>query len=494
MTKRSSGVLMHITSLPSDYGIGTFGKEAYRYADFLFDAKQAYWQILPINPTGYGDSPYQSFSTFAGNPYLIDLDILIEQGLLKKEEVSGINWGDNPLKVDFGKIYKNRFKVLKKAYNSYNFDNDRIYKVFCTNNSSWLDDFAVYMTIKNSNNGAPWYNWKNEKLKINDGTAVKKFSEEHIDEINFQKFLQYQFYLQWNALKRYVNDLGIKIIGDIPIYVSSDSADVWADKNLFLFDEDNKQSCYAGVPPDFFSEDGQFWGNPIYDWKRMKENGYKWWIKRISHSLELYDVIRLDHFRGLESYYSIDKGAKTAATGRWEKGPGQDFINTITNELGSVPMIAEDLGFITQEVRDLRDNAGYPGMKILQFAFDSDAENDFLPHNYTRNCVAYTGTHDNNTLGGWFKQTPKPQIKRAQEYVPLTRAEGNIWGMLRLLYSSVADLAIAQMQDFLELGSEARMNIPATVGGNWQWRINKNYDSVELINKIERLVKLYGRA
>ncbi len=484
---------MHITSLPSPYGIGTMGVEAYRFADFLKQTGQHYWQILPINPTGFADSPYQSFSTYAGNPYLIDLDMLYRQDLLCKEEYADLDWGSDPCVVDYGKVYENKFNVLKKAVARAKDLDLPGYTVFYEQNRWWLDDYAVFMAAKQAHGMREWTLWQEDGLRQYEADAVAKFAAEHEAERSFWQYVQYLFYQQWNQLKKYVNDLGIQIVGDIPIYVSGDSADVWAQRENFHFDDKSEQIWYAGVPPDYFSEDGQFWGNPVYRWDYMHETGYKWWVDRLRFLKDVYDVIRIDHFRGFEAYYVIERGEKTARNGQWVKGPALEFFDVIHNKLGELPLIAEDLGFLTEEVHKLRRMTGYPGMKILQFAFDEKESSDYLPHKYEYNCVVYTGTHDNNTLLGWMDEVGGTDVQHATEYCALTEKEGYVWGMIRMMYASVANLCIAQMQDFLELPGSARMNMPSTVGGNWCWRAEKEYAKPTLINKIKRMVKLYGR-
>lgn len=490
---RSSGVLMHISSLPGATGIGTLGDEAYRFVDFLKKSKQAYWQVLPLCPTSYGDSPYQSFSTYAGNPYFIDFDLLCRDGLLKKKDYSKINWGKNPKKIDFELIYKNRFKVLKKAF--YNFDlSNNNYIVFCNSNDFWLDDYALYMAIKNFYNGKPWNEWE-LPLKTRKPTAINKVKKELKEEIEFQKFIQYIFFSQWTSLKKYANENGIKIIGDIPIYVAGDSADVWSNPKQFLLDKDCNPIEVAGCPPDAFTDDGQLWGNPLYDWEYMKNDNYSWWKARIKHQYSLCDVIRIDHFRGFESYYCIPAKAKTAKIGEWRKGPGIEFFREVENELGKMNIIAEDLGFLTADVKKMLRQSKYPGMKVLQFAFDTDEENDYLLHNFTKNSVAYVGTHDNDTIIGFMTKTaPLKTRKRAREYLRLTRKEGYNWGMMKAIWSSNSDTAIVTMQDLLGLSNDARMNYPSTVENNWQWRAEDGCLTDELADKLGYFTELYQRA
>ncbi len=488
---RTSGVLMHISSLPGSTGIGTLGKEAYRFIDFLKKSGQTYWQVLPLCPTSYGDSPYQSFSTFAGNPYFIDFDLLCDNGLLKKNDYSRLNWGKNPEKIDFEIIYKNRFKVLKKAFD--NFEENQDYIDFCNNNDLWLDDFALYMAIKNGFEGKPWNEW-DIRLKTREKSAIEQAKVKFADEIKFQKVIQYFFFGQWTNLKKYANENGVYIIGDIPIYVAADSADVWANPKNFLLDKDCNPIEVAGCPPDAFTDDGQLWGNPLYNWEYMKNSGYAWWKQRIKHQYSMCDVIRIDHFRGFESFYCIPANAKTAKVGEWRKGPGIDFFREIEKDLGKMNIIAEDLGFLTPAVKKMLKQSKYPGMKVLQFAFDTDEENDYLLHKFTKNSVAYVGTHDNDTINGFMTKTaPRKTRKRAREYLRLTRREGYNWGMMKAIWSSNSDTAIVTMQDLLGLGNEARMNYPSTVKNNWQWRAKNDYLSDELAEKIKYYTKLYQR-
>lgn len=492
MAKRSSGILMHITSLSSPYGIGTFGKEAYRFVDFLEKAGQKYWQILPLGPTSYGDSPYQSFSSFAGNPYFIDLDMLAEEKLLSKEDFQKIDFGNDPTKVDYEKIFRNKMPLLRRAYeNSKNKYCEEILD-FKERNSDWLHEYALYMSIKGKFGLKSWQEW-DEDIRLRKQETINFYKSTLEDDINYWTFLQYFFYKQWMALKKYANDKGIKIIGDIPIYVAEDSVDTWANSGIFLLDNKNKPIKVAGCPPDAFSKTGQLWGNPIYRWDELEKSGFQWWIDRIRNNCELYDIIRIDHFRGFESYWEIPCGDKTAEKGRWVKGPGMKLFNAIKDALGDVNIIAEDLGFLTKDVIDFRKKTGFPGMKILQFAFDSKEESDYLPHNYDNNCVVYTGTHDNDTVNGWLENSSKQDVEYAINYLKLTKEEGYNWGFIRGAWSSVGDIAIAQMQDFLGLGSPARMNIPSTIGGNWQWRVKKDDLSDELAYKIYELTKIYGR-
>ena len=488
---RESGILMHITSLPSPYGVGTMGKQAYEFVDFLKKAGQSYWQLLPLTPTGYGDSPYQSCSTFAGNHYLIDLDMLVEEGLLEKSEIEHINWGSDPCRADFGSLYNNRLNVLRKAYAR--FRGGEGFDAFCRENSSWLPDFALFMALKDSKQGKPWYQWESE-LKRRDPDAIWQARQSLKEQIRFYCFVQYLFDKQWTALRAYAHANGIRIIGDVPIYVPLDSADVWSNPELFELDEQLDPIAVAGCPPDSFNEDGQLWGNPLYRWDLHDQEGYGWWIRRMAAAGTRYDVVRIDHFRGFESYWAVPYGDPTARGGKWIKGPGMRFVNAMRKGLPQVEMIAEDLGFMTQEVKDLRDASGYPGMKVLEFAFDSREPSDYLPHTYTQNTVCYTGTHDNLTMRQWFDTAEKAAVDYAIEYMNLSEKEGLVWGVIRTAMASVSDTCVVPMQDYLDLGAEARMNFPGTQGShNWTWRAKTGYISDALAEKILRLTKLYGR-
>lgn len=491
---RASGILLPITSLPSAYGIGTFSKEAYAFVDFLEKAKQRYWQVLPFGSTGYGDSPYQSFSTFAGNPYFIDLETLIREGLLTEIECEDVDYGDSAEQVDYYKIYHSRFQLLKVAYERFRMQVDEKFEIFCKEHESWLDDYSLFMAVKNYFGDKGIDEW-DEDIRIRKPEALSKYEEILLDNIMFYKFIQYKFFEQWNSLKEYANNKGIKIIGDIPIYVAYDSADTWANKELFKFDQEGKPTAVAGCPPDSFSATGQLWGNPLYDWEYHKSTGYEWWIRRIAFCFKLYDVVRVDHFRGFDEYYAIPYGAKDAVIGKWEKGPGIDIFKHIESVLGNVDIIAEDLGFLTDSSRKLVADCGYPGMKIIQFAFDSREESDYLPHNYDKNCVVYTGTHDNDTIVGWYNTLCEQDKKYATSYVnnQNSKPEEIHWDFIKFTLSSVADLAIIPMQDYLGLGSKARINIPSTLGGNWIWRMKKEDIDMDLAEKIRYITKLYGR-
>ena len=488
---RESGVLMHITSLPGAYGIGTMGKCAYEFVDFLRNAGQHYWQILPLTPTGYGDSPYQSCSAYAGNAYIIDLTLLIEEKLLLKSEVESIRWEDRADKVNFGLLYENRWKVLHLAYRR--FTEWQSLDAFCRENGSWLSDFGLYMALKEKHGGAPWYEWENA-LKHRDPDALWAARKELKEEIRFHSFVQYLFFKQWDALHSYAKENRVEIIGDVPIYVPYDSCDVWSNPELFQLDESLSPTAVAGCPPDAFSEEGQLWGNPLYRWDVMKKNDYSWWIRRLAAAEKLYDVIRIDHFRGLESYWSVPYGQKTARDGKWVKGPDMDFIRAVKRQLPHVRMIAEDLGYLTQAVLDMRDESGLPGMKVLGFAFDSEEPSEYLPHMYPKNSVCYTGTHDNMTMRQWFSMAEEASVAYAKDYMCLTEQEGLTWGVIRTAMSSVSDLCILLMQDLLDLGAEARMNFPGTQSGdNWTWRAEKQPIDDKLAQRLYRLTKLYGR-
>lgn len=488
---RCSGILMHITSLPGPYGVGTMGKEAFAFVDFLEKAGQSCWQILPLNPTGYGDSPYQSCSTFAGNHYLIDLDALVEEGLLKNEELKHIRWCDSDTKVNFGLQYHNRLKVLRLAYSR--FTGGAEFDAFCAQNSSWLPDFALFMALKEKFGGKPWYQWDDD-LKFREPNAIWEARQSLKDDIRFFCFVQYLFFRQWDALREYAHSKGIRIIGDVPIYVPYDSVEVWSSPELFQLDEKLDPVKVAGCPPDAFSADGQLWGNPLYNWDAMAADGFSWWIRRLAAAGALYDVVRMDHFRGLEAYWSVPYGDKTARNGEWVKGPGMAFVRAVKEALPKLDMIAEDLGFLTQEVLDLRDGSGYPGMKVLEFAFDSREPSNYLPHTYTSNTVVYTGTHDNMTMRQWFETSSPEAVQYARDYMNLSEREGLVWGVIRTAFSSVSDMCIIQMQDFLDLGGEARMNFPGTLSdSNWTWRAKDDIMTPALAGRILAMTKLYGR-
>ena len=490
--KRNAGILMAISSLPSPYGIGTMGKAAKKFVDYLEKGGQTYWQILPICPTSYGDSPYQSFSSFAGNPYFIDLEYLCKDKLLTKKECESFPWGGSKKYVDYGTMYESRYALLKKAYARFMKKVPSDYSEFCEKEAEWLDEYALFMALKDANKGAAWTEW-DKKLKLRKPEALEEAKTEHADDIEFYKMLQYLFYKQWRQLKAYANEKGIQIIGDVPIYVAGDSADVWANPKQFYLDEDLNPIEVAGCPPDAFSEDGQLWGNPLFRWDEMKKDDYSWWTKRIAAMAKLYDIVRIDHFRGFDSYYAIPAKDDTAKNGKWKKGPGMDLFNSLEKKLGRLPIIVEDLGFLTPSVVKLLKDSGFPGMKVIQFAFDSREGSDYLPHTYPVHCVVYTGTHDNDTVMGWMKTAPKGSVKFAKEYLNLTEEEGYNWGMMRGAWSSVAELAIVPMQDLIGAGSEARMNTPSTLGGNWEWRATADQITTALSKRFYRYMQMYGR-
>lgn len=488
---RESGILMHITSLPGPYGIGTMGKNAYAFVDFLEKAGQSCWQILPLTPTGYGDSPYQSFSSCAGNHYLLDLDTLVEEGLLKQEEIESVSWGADPQRVDFGAMYAHRLPVLKLAWQR--FRPDAAYQAFVAENESWLPEYSLFMALKEVCGGSTWLSWP-EKWRLHDDQALAEKRRELAEAIDLQSFLQFKFHQQWTALRQYANSKGIRIIGDVPIYVPLDSADVWANPSLFQLDENRRPRKVAGCPPDSFTADGQLWGNPLYDWQKMEDTGYAWWIRRLKAAAKMYDVVRIDHFRGFESYWAVPAEDKTARGGAWVKGPGMDFIRCLQTALPDLDFIAEDLGFVTPEVRKLQLDSGYPGMKVIEFAFDSREESDYLPHLYPVDSVCYTGTHDNVTLKQWFDEAAPQDISFAKAYLGLNKEEGYIRGMIRGAMGSVSRLCVVQMQDYLELGKQARMNFPGTLSSaNWTWRAAEGFASEALVKKIHEITRIYGR-
>ncbi len=488
---RSCGILMHISSLPSPYGIGTFGKEAERFADWLRDAGQKYWQVLPIGPTGYGDSPYQPFSSFAGNPLLIDLDELVENGFLAKKSVEDADYGADPSYVDFDKVNKTKMALLREAFAG--FTDDVGYTSFVMDEQDWLDDYALFTALKEKFGGKPWTMW-DEDIKMREPDAMKRWQDELKDEIKFVKFVQYIFFRQWDRFHRYCNKNGIQIIGDIPIYVSPDSADVWAQPELFELDEQRNPKRVAGVPPDYFSKTGQLWGNPLYNWEEMHNTGYKWWLKRIGKSKENYDMLRIDHFRAFDTYYAIPAGHQTAEHGTWEKGPGMELFNAIKNDIGDVNIIAEDLGEIFDSVKELLKDTGFPGMRVLQFGFNPEnTDNDHLPHNYPVNSCAYTGTHDNATIMQWYKEADPKSRAMAKRYLKPNLFEKFNMCCIRAVYASPAKLAIIPMQDILGLGKEGRMNVPSTLGGNWTWRMLPGKLTAATAEKLKDLADTYFR-
>lgn len=494
---RSAGILLPISSLPSKYGIGSFGKSAYDFVDWLQSAGQTYWQILPLVPTSYGDSPYQSFSTYAGNPYFIDLDALVEEGVLTQEEAEGADFGDQEDAVDYEKLYHGRFLLLRKAYERSNISKNEAYGRYMEENGWWLKDYALFMAVKERFGGAAWTEWA-EDIKLRYGYAMDYYCQEMYFEIEFHQYLQFTFYKQWMKLKEYANSKGIFIIGDIPIYVAMDSADTWANPELFQLDKDNMPLAVAGCPPDGFSATGQLWGNPLYRWDYHEQTGYDWWMKRLSYCFQMYDVVRIDHFRGFDEYYSIPYGAENAVQGHWEKGPGMKLFNRMREVLGQREVVAEDLGYMTDTVRQLVKDSGFPNMKVLEFAFDSrdtGSAIDYQPHNYTENCVAYTGTHDNETLIGWLDSITKDEKAMVRDYMcDYTTAQKNLhWPMISMVMRSRANLSVIPMQDYLGLDNTARLNQPSTVGKNWKWRVTEGQLSEELKLRIRKLTKMYGR-
>jgi len=490
---RKSGILMHISSLPAEYGIGKMGKAAYDFIDFLVASDVKCWQILPLSPTSYGDSPYQSFSVYAGNPYFVDFNTLKREGLLKKADFKDLQWEDNSNRVNYELIYKNCFKVLKQAFKAFKHEISKSYKEFKEKNSHWLDEYALFMALKFANDGKAWYEW-DKKLAMRDKPTLEKAVKTFEQEIEFFKFIQFKFFAQWKNLKKYANDKGIEIIGDMPIYVSYDSVEAWANPELFCFDKDKKPTAVAGCPPDDFSKTGQLWGNPLYNWEYHKKTDYKWWVERLKFSAECYDIVRIDHFRGFESYYTIPYGDETAENGEWKKGPGAELFKTANKQLGNLNIIAEDLGFITDDVREMLDTVGYPGMKVTQFAFGEGGESEHLPHNYTNsNCIAYTGTHDNETLKGWVSSQNKSTLKFCMSYLGIKKKKEIPNAIIRLTWSSVAEIAVAQMQDFLNSDESCRMNTPSTLGKNWQFRTNADDFTPKLAKRISKLNKMYNR-
>jgi 4-alpha-glucanotransferase len=489
--KRAAGILLAVSSLPSPYGIGSFGEAARQWLRFLHEAGQKYWQILPLGPTGWGDSPYQSFSAFAISPYYVDLQLLIDRGLLLEKEVSSINWGKKADTADYAALYNSREKVLRLAFDR--FTDNGPFESFCAAHGFWLNDYSFFTALKQRHKGGSWFTWS-EDIKKRDTRALEKASAELAAEIKFYSFVQFLAFTQWQDIKEYAHSLGLAIIGDIPIYAAADSADAWANSNLFLLDENRKPLRVAGCPPDPFSAGGQLWGNPLYRWDVIAETGFSWWMSRLRYCFELYDIVRIDHFRGFESYYSIDANAHNAANGEWVKGPGLPFIQAIRRELPDAAIIAEDLGFLTPEVTALLEASGYPGMKVLQFAFDSREANSYMPFAYGRNCVVYTGTHDNSTSPGWLQSANADDKRLALDFFGLKNGKGGNWAFIRAALASVANTAIIPMQDYLGLDDRARMNIPSTLGGNnWRWRMLPNAASPALAKKIRRLTAVFGR-
>ena len=497
MNKRASGILLPITSLPSKYGIGSFSKSAYDYVDWLKEAGQTFWQILPICPTSYGDSPYQSFSTYAGNPYFISLEDLVEEGVLTAEECDAMDFGEDPTDIDYEALYENRYILLTMAYERSDISKNPDYQKFLANNRWWLDDYALFMSLKNFFKGKCWNEWP-EDIRLRYGYSLDYYRRELYFDIEFQMYMQFKFFQQYNKLKAYANEKGIKIIGDIPIYVAMDSADTWANPQLFQLDENNNPTAVAGCPPDGFSADGQLWGNPLYRWDYHKQTGYQWWVTRLWYAFQLYDVTRIDHFRGFDEYYSIPFGEDTARNGHWEKGPGIDLFRAVEANLGWHEVIAEDLGYVTDTVRQMVIDSGFPGMKVLEFAFDTrdtGSAADYQPHNYIENSVVYTGTHDNETLVGWFGSISKEELQLARDYLcdQHTPKKYLYKSFIAMAMRSVSKYCIIPMQDWLGLDNSCRMNFPSTIGTNWRWRLTEEQLSEELQKEIRTVTRRYHR-
>lgn len=497
MMKRTAGILLPVFSLPSKYGIGCFSKSAYDFVDWLREAGQTYWQILPLCPTSYGDSPYQSFSTFAGNPYFISLEALIEEGVLTEAECAAADFGEDPGLIDYEKLYYARYPLLRKAYERSDISRNPDYRQFLEENRWWLPDYALFMAVKDRFGGAPWTEWA-EDIRLRWGNALDYYRRELYFDVEFQQYMQFKFFQQWRALKNYANRRGIQIIGDIPIYVAMDSADAWAHPELFQLDEQNIPTAVAGVPPDGFSATGQLWGNPLYRWEYHRETGYAWWISRLRHCFRLYDVTRIDHFRGFDQYFAVPYGEKNAVNGQWKKGPGMELFQQVEQALGRHEVIAEDLGYVTDSVRCLVQDSGFPGMKVLEFAFDArdtGSANDYLPHNYPENCVAYTGTHDNETLVGWFGSITPEERQAVRDYLCDSRTPPKelYRPLIALLMRSGAKSCVIPMQDYLGLDNRCRMNKPSTMGTNWLWRLREADFTLDLKNMIRQFTARYGR-
>ncbi|MEH2451689.1 4-alpha-glucanotransferase [Nostoc sp.] len=494
---RSSGILLHPTSFPSRFGIGDLGLEAYRFIDFLKESHQQYWQVLPLGPTAYGNSPYMCYSAMAGNPLLISPEKLRDEGLLTDEDFANLP-GFPEEKVDFKEVVPVKIGLLKKAYEHFRANATPIlqkeFEGFCDSKAYWLDNYALFMALKDANENANWHTWPSELVK-RDPQAMEQVQERLNGEISYYKFVQFEFFRQWSELKSYANMRGIDIIGDIPIYVAHDSADVWAHPNIFCLDEQTGAAAQmAGVPPDYFSATGQLWGNPVYNWEELQKQDFKWWVQRFEAMLDYVDIIRIDHFRGFEAYWAVPQGEETAMNGKWVEAPGDAFFEVIRQKLGKLPVLAEDLGVITPGVEALRDKYEFPGMKILQFAFSADAANPFLPFNYPRNAVVYTGTHDNDTTLGWFDTASDQEKQNLLLYLGSISPEGIHWDLIRLALSSIANQAIIPLQDILGLGNQARMNFPSIPEGNWEWRYQTAALTQELGDRLKVLTELNGRA
>ncbi len=491
--ERKSGILMPMSSLPSPYGIGTMGKSAYAFVDFLKAAGQKYWQVLPLGPTSFGDSPYSSFSSFAGNPYFIDLDLLIKDRLLRPSEVKDRDWGDKADRIDYARIFENRFPVLRLAFQRGRERYASQIADFRRENAAWLENYALYMAVKAGFGMVSWNEWPDREIRLHKSDAVERYRQQYAEDIDFWVFCQFLFFRQWKALREYAHKQGIQFIGDVPIYVALDSADVWAEPKYFQLDSDGVPKEVAGVPPDAFTEDGQLWGNPLYDYDVMKADGFGWWIRRIEGAGRLFDMIRIDHFRGFESYWAVPFGDSTAKNGRWRPGPGMDLVGVLTSWFHDLSFIAEDLGYTTPEVEKLLKDSKLPGMKILEFGFDPKGESDYMPHNCVNNSICYVGTHDNEVVKGWVKHTDKATLRYAKEYMHKGEDESWCEAMLRTGMSTASKLFVMQMQDILELGEDSRINTPGVLGGNWQWRMRPDAIDKKLARKIRKLTETYRR-
>ncbi len=490
---RESGILLPVSALPSRHGIGKLGRAAYQFVDFLAESGCRYWQVLPLSPTGYGDSPYQSCSVFAGNPYFIDFDLLAQQGLLCPADYDGTQWDSDPDSIDYALLYEQVMPVLRTAYAAFAKKQDADYKKFCKQHKHWLDGYGLFMALKAANGGKAWNEWE-ASLAMHRKEAVSAAESAYADEIAFYRFVQYCFFSQWYALKQYANSKGVQIVGDIPIYAAYDSVEVWAEPELFQLDKDKKPTVVAGCPPDPFAVKGQLWGNPIWDWESMKKSNYRWWLERLAFTLSMYDVVRIDHFRGFEGYYAIPYGEETAEHGKWKKGPGYALWKAAKEKFGAMNVIAEDLGNITPAVIRLLNRTGFPSMKVMQFGFDSDADNPYLPHSFTTtNCVCYTGTHDNHTLRGWVKANAPECNEYAMRYLNVKKESQLPKAMLRAAWASIARIAIAPIQDFLNAPASARINTPSTLGGNWIYRTKESDYTEKLCKKIRKMNETYGR-
>ncbi len=493
---RESGILLPVSALPSDYGIGCFDGAAFTFIDQLVAAGQKVWQLLPFGPTGYGDSPYQPFSVYAGNPYFISLKALVRKGWLTEADCATVDFGSDPGRVDYGKLYHHRFPFLRKAYATSNIESSASFQTFVRENR-WLEDYALFMSLKKSHNGASWTTWETP-LKLRDPAALTAAKETYRDEMMFWKFLQYCFFTQWRQVLDYAHGKGIRILGDIPIYVSMDSVDTWASPELFQLDENRHPAAVAGCPPDAFAKDGQLWGNPLYDWEKQEQQGFSWWIERVRFTFTLCDILRIDHFRGFEAYFSIPAGDKTAKNGHWVQGPGTKLFRAMKQELGEREIVVEALGYVTDGVRKLIRETGFADMKVLEFAFDArdtGSASDYLPHNYPVNSVAYTGTHDNATLLGWQSEISPDELEMVQQYLCTDKTGRDLcWAMVCAALRSVSRLAVIPLQDYLGYGNEARINKPSTQGGNWTWRLHKGEVTPELLSKIAAASRRYGRA